>query len=211
MLKGIDVSNWQHAVDWRGHADDGIAFAFAKATEGEDFTDRCFERNWSSMREHWFVRGAYHFARPGADPVKQARHFLKAVARASSGPGGPGHGLRHGDLLALDLETHDRRSPGTVSQFARRWCAEVAKQTGMRPFIYTHYSFAHEGNCEGLGRYPLWIAAPSRPRGDPAVPRPWRSWCIHQYAHSPIDRNVFDGSRAELIRHGHRRHRTHYR
>jgi lysozyme len=210
MLKGIDVSNWQREVDWRHHVDNGVAFAFAKATEGEDYTDKWFERNWASMREHWIVRGAYHFARPGTDPIEQAKHFLRVVHRADSGPGGPGHGLRHGDLLALDLETHDREPPDRVAEFARRWCDAVTEHAGVRPFVYTYYTFAHDGNCEGLDRYPLWIAAPSRPKGDPVVPRPWRSWTIHQYSHSPIDKNVFDGSRAELTRHGRRDHH-HYR
>ena len=126
MLKGIDVSNWQREIDWHTHADRGVVFAFAKATEGEDYTDKWFERNWAEMREHWIVRGAYHFARPRQDPVEQARHFLRVVSRASSGPGGPGHGLRRGDLIALDLETGDRRHPEKVAEFARIWCAAVA-------------------------------------------------------------------------------------
>jgi lysozyme len=215
MLKGIDVSNWQREVDWESHADRGVTFAFAKATEGESYRDTWFERNWTRMREHWIVRGAYHFARPAGDPEEQARHFTNVVTRASSGPGGPGHGLRRGDLLALDLEADDECRPGTVAEFARVWCEAVTEWTGVRPFIYTYFSFADKGNCEGLDRYPLWIAAPGRPKGDPDVPGPWRDWTIHQYSHTPLDKNVFDGTRAELIRHGkrppHHRHKHAHR
>ena len=105
-----------------------------------------------------------------------------------------------GRLLATLAATR----AGTVAEFARVWCEAVTEWTGVRPFIYTYFSFADKGNCEGLDRYPLWIAAPGRPKGDPDVPGPWRDWTIHQYSHTPIDKNVFDGTRAELIRHGKR-------
>ncbi|MEV7011618.1 GH25 family lysozyme [Streptosporangium sp. NPDC051022] len=197
MLYGIDVSNWQGAVDWGDHADDGVAFAFAKATEGSTFVDRWFDRNWNGMRENWIVCGAYHFARPAGDPEEQARCFLRTVQRAG--------GLHHGDLLALDLETSDRLPAPKVARFARRWCRAVTAQAGVRPVIYTFLTFAYGGNCAGLEDYPLWIAAPGNPTGRPDVPGPWNRWTIHQYAHKPLDRNVFHGTRAELTSLGYRR------
>ena len=72
----------------------------------------------------------------------------------------------------------------------------------MRPFIYTFHSFAAAGHCAGLERYPLWIASPHSQRGRPEVPRPWQDWTIHQHANSPVDRNVFHGSRRDLTRLG---------
>ncbi|MBB4916813.1 glycoside hydrolase family 25 protein [Streptosporangium saharense] len=196
MLRGIDVSNWQGAVDWGEHADDGVAFAFAKATEGSTFTDRWFERNWTGMRENWIVCGAYHFARPTGDPEEQARRFLGTVERAG--------GLRHGDLLALDLETADRLPPRKVARFARAWCEAVTARAGVRPVIYTYLSFAYEGNCAGLEDHPLWIAAPDHPTGRPEIPDPWNRWTIHQYSHKPLDRNVFRGTRTQLTSLGYR-------
>ncbi|MGP3962572.1 glycoside hydrolase family 25 protein [Nonomuraea sp. 3N208] len=194
VLQGIDVSNWQGSVDWTGHAEAGVAFAFAKATEGGDYTDKWFTRNWNGMRETWMVSGAYHFARPKGDPIEQARHFLATIRAAG--------GLRRGDLLALDLEEDDGLRPEQVARFARRWCHFVERHGRVRPFVYTYYSFANRGNCAGLAEYPLWIAHPERPRGQPLVPRPWRDWTIHQYVNSPIDRNVFHGTRKELTKLG---------
>ncbi|MFC5835121.1 glycoside hydrolase family 25 protein [Nonomuraea insulae] len=194
MLQGIDVSNWQGTVDWSDHAEAGVAFGFAKATEGGDYTDKWFARNWNGMRESWLVCGAYHFARPKGDPIEQARHFLDVIRSAG--------GLRRGDLVALDMETNDGLRPEQVARHARRWCHHVERHGGVRPFIYTFHSFANGGNCAGLAEYPLWIASPESPRGRPAVPGPWRDWTIHQYAHSPLDRNVFHGSRHELTRLG---------
>lgn len=194
MLHGIDVSNWQGLVNWDDHADNGVAFAFAKASEGATYTDKWFDRNWQRMRENWLVCGAYHFARPEGEPADQARHFLRTIRQAG--------GLRKGDLLALDLEADDKLPPDQVAAFARRWCRMVERHTGVRPFIYTYLSFARKGNCAGLGEYPLWIASPGKPIGEPVVPAPWRGWRIHQYANSPLDRNVFHGSRQDLTRLG---------
>ncbi|WP_285774657.1 GH25 family lysozyme [Microtetraspora sp. NBRC 13810] len=190
MLHGIDVSNWQGAVDWARHARDGVAFGFAKASEGGTFTDKWFARNWAGMRENWMVCGAYHFARPDGSPAGQARHFLRVLRAAG--------GLQPGDLIALDLEADDGLPPARVAAFARRWCHIVEEFTGVRPLIYTYVNFARAGNCAGLEGHPLWIASPSSPRGDPVVPAPWQSWVIHQYANSPLDKNVFPGSRGEL-------------
>ncbi|MFC6084569.1 glycoside hydrolase family 25 protein [Sphaerisporangium aureirubrum] len=196
MLHGVDVSNWQGSVDWAEHAGDGVDFGFAKASEGTGFTDKWFARNWLAMRENWLVCGAYHFGHPKADPVDQARHFLDVVDAAG--------GLRRGDLIALDLERSGHLPPREVAAFARRWCHVISLVTGVRPLIYTFMAFARRGYCQGLGDYPLWIAAPSRPKGHPVVPPPWERWTIHQYAHGSTDRNVFRGSRAQLAELGYR-------
>ena len=73
------------------------------------------------------------------------------------------HGLKAGDLIALDLEASDGLSPARVSEYARNWCADVERATGHTPIVYTFLSFAEQGNCAGLGHYPLWIAEPSAP------------------------------------------------
>ena len=76
---GIDVSNHQGAIDWDAVAADDIDFAYIKATEGGDSTDRRFALNWRGAGEAGLDSGAYHFftlCRPGRD---QARHFLSVA------------------------------------------------------------------------------------------------------------------------------------
>src|SRR5437899_3040072 len=64
---GIDVSGHQSTVDWAGVAEAGIAFAYAKATEGTSFVDPQFPINWERMKSANILRGAYHFFRPKLD------------------------------------------------------------------------------------------------------------------------------------------------
>ena len=90
-----------------------------------------------------------------------------------------------------------------MAEYARNWCADVQQATGHTPIVYTFLSFAQQGNCAGLGHYPLWIAEPSAPAGRPVVPRPWLTWKFHQYGTTrvgtnTVDVNVFNGDTAAL-------------
>ncbi|HEX7525125.1 MAG TPA: glycoside hydrolase family 25 protein, partial [Gaiellaceae bacterium] len=103
FAKGVDVSNWQGAVDWLQVGDDGYSFMFAKATEGTTFTDITYAVNRAGVQGVGLRLGAYHFARPAgsgdaaivASAVAQADHFVD-VAQPKSGDLPP----------VLDLETN---------------------------------------------------------------------------------------------------------
>ena len=191
--EGIDLSSFQPSFDWA--AEKGrISFAFIKATEGTTIRDPDFATNWQQAKALGIVRGAYHFAHPSNGAAAESQAFLDVV-RA--------HGLTAGDLLALDLETSDGLSPARVAEYAGNWCADVHKATGHTPIVYTFLAFAQQGNCAGLGRYPLWIAEPSAPAGRPVVPEPWSTWKFHQYGTTrvgtnTVDVNVFNGDTAAL-------------
>ena len=83
-VQGIDVSHHQGAIDWAAATQDPrVRFAFIKATEGGDFVDGDFIRNWQGAQAAGLVRGAYHFftfCRPGVD---QAQNYLATVPAAS--------------------------------------------------------------------------------------------------------------------------------
>jgi GH25 family lysozyme M1 (1,4-beta-N-acetylmuramidase) len=191
--EGIDLSSYQPSFDWA--AEKGrISFAFIKATEGTRIRDPDFAVNWREAGALGIVRGAYHFGHPKNGAAADSRAFLDTV-RA--------HGLTAGDLIALDLEASDGLSPARVAEYARNWCADVQRATGHTPIVYTFLSFAEQGNCAGLGHYPLWIAEPSAPAGRPVVPRPWSTWKFHQYGTASVgtntvDVNVFNGDTAAL-------------
>jgi lysozyme len=178
VIQGIDVSDWQPSADWSG-----ALFGLARATEGATVADAAYAGHRAAMNEAGVLAGSYHVARPGGDPVAQAGHFLD---HAGTG------------LLAVDLRVSDGLPPAEVAAFARLWCEEVRRLSGIRPIIRTLRHFAAEGNCEGLGEWPLWIVAPDRPMGRPTVPPPWESWALHQYANSPVNRDVFAGPPEDL-------------
>ena len=76
---GIDVSHYQGTVDWVKVKATGITFAYAKATDGNTYTDPQFHTNWQGMRAAGILRGAYHFYETNDDPVTQANNFINAL------------------------------------------------------------------------------------------------------------------------------------
>jgi hypothetical protein len=99
-------------------------------------------------------------------------------------------GLDDGDAIALDHEVTDGHGPAAVSAWAGSVMFQLATKFARPPLLYTFRSFAAEGNCAGLGGYPLWISDPDHTAGHPTVPAPWKTYAIHQYGTSgAIDRD----------------------
>ena len=157
--KGIDVSNWNGAINWTKVAKAGYRFAFAKATEGTAYSDKTYTTNRNGSEGAGLVFGAYHFARPGgtslaavtSGAIKQANHFL-AVAGPQPGELPP----------VLDLEKTGSLSKQRLLAWTLAWLGQVTARTGVEPVVYTSPVF-WKGNlgdstaaaAVGTG---LWIA-----------------------------------------------------
>jgi len=193
-VAGIDVSDYQGAVDWPAVAAAGVRFAIAKATEDADFTAETFARNWAGIRAAGLVRGAYHFFRPLVDAQAQAEHFLATVA---SGPR---------DLPpTLDVEVRDGVDAPTFVRGMLQWLDAVRAATGRAAMIYASQSFLEElGGPREISNHPLWIV--DYERRPPIAPRGWRTYTLWQYTSTgsvtgiagPVDLDVFNGSFADL-------------
>src|SRR5687768_3711582 len=59
--QGIDVSHHQGVIEWSLLSGQGVDFAYIKASEGGDFVDPAFARNWDGAGRAGIRRGAYHF------------------------------------------------------------------------------------------------------------------------------------------------------
>ena len=77
--QGIDVSHHQGVIHWSDLPEQGVDFAYIKATEGGDHRDRLFERNWAMARQEGIARGAYHFFTLCRSGAEQAANFIAAV------------------------------------------------------------------------------------------------------------------------------------
>ncbi len=175
--QGIDVSYAQGTVTWAKVQAAGIAFAYARATQGLAIHDTEFSRNWPNIRSHGLMRGAYHFAVPGTtldDARQQAAWFAAAVKDA--GGAGPG------DLPpVLDLESNPQKlGPGPLANWALTWLAAVDEALGSRAMLYGPWSFLSSLPRGALAERELWLAFPDTA----AVPRDlpnWANWSCIQY------------------------------
>lgn len=169
LVRGIDVSRHQEVIDWPAVARAGVAFAWIKATEGGDYLDPAFRRNWTLAGAAGVRRGAYHFVywcRPAAD---QARWFVMNV------PDDP-------DALppVLDVEWNpdSRTCPITVPRAEaltemRTILAAMERATGRRPIIYAPRDFFSQIMEGALSDYPLWVRGLGRSLPEEYGNRPW--------------------------------------
>lgn len=155
MLLGIDVSNHQGIFPWHQAHNAGIEFAGMKATEGIDFWDEYFERNWAYSRNHDVRRIAYHFLNPQYSGRIQAAVFHDAVHDAGK--------LKHGDSVMLDMEDSKGVAVGEVIARAEEFVEHILHNTGVGVWIYTNFNYwvTELGNPHSdiLARCPLWAAS----------------------------------------------------
>jgi hypothetical protein len=186
LLPGVDVSsfsglpsNWQKAAGT-------ISWAAVKITElepnGTRYVNPDAAADWKWLADNKKGRIGYLFGHPSVSASETVSFFVSQITKL---------GLRDSDGVALDLEVTDGKGPAEVAAWGVQVESDLHSQLGRHPLLYTFIDFAKQGNCAGLGRYPLWIADPSSPAGSPRVPAPWSTWAIHQYQlGSTIDRDV---------------------
>lgn len=195
-VRGIDVSHYQNSINWEvlkyakinGYP---VRFIMMKATEGATISDRTFSRNFKKAKENSFIRGAYHFFIPGTDAKAQANYFISHVK------------LKKGDLPPiLDVEKSGGLSPSELREVVREWLYVVEDYYGVKPIIYTGYSFKMNYlNTDEFNDYPFWIAhyyvEELEYKGE------WDFWQYTDLGRVPgiegnVDCNVFNGSLEKL-------------
>lgn len=195
QLRGVDVSHHQKKIEWDSVATkERVDFAFVKATEGHDFVDSLFCRNWDDLRRLGIRRGAYHFFRAYGCGDEQANHFLSQVE------------MMPGDLApVLDIEILDGIEPEIMVQEAHIWLQIVEKELGVKPIIYSNQHFYERYLAGHFDDNPLWVARYSYEKPFLATGKNWDFWqfsnegCIEGIC-KKVDLNVFPGTHEMLDR-----------
>ena len=184
-VRGIDVSHHQGVIDWAKVAGDDVAFAYLKATEGGDFRDRAFARNWREARDDGIAVGAYHFftfCRPGTD---QAANFLAVVpVEADALP--PAVDLEFGGNCGRTLDG------ATMRRELDAFLAPVERAYGKLALLYVTPEFL-DAYSKQLPARALWRRSILR---KPDGAASWHVWQYHNRGRvdgiaGPVDLNVF--------------------
>ncbi len=191
---GVDVSHHQGAVDWvalAGHHN--LQFAYLKATEGGDFTDRRYAQNLEAARAAGLKVGAYHFFTFCRPVEEQVAHHLRVATPTP-------------DMLppALDVELGGNcqqvPAPQEVRARVTAWMNAVREKTGRTPLLYlTPEAWRRFYGNRDTG-WPLWL------RSVWTTPASGSGWTLWQFANrarvdgvtGPVDLNTFVGTRAAL-------------
>lgn len=149
---GIDVSHWQHQIDWSAVAGQGYSFAYENATEGTTITDVTYPINRTGANAVGIRIGAYHFARPSGTTDAAITASATAQADAFIAYAQP----RPGDLPpALDLEATGGLSAKQLTEWTQAWLDEVTARLGVKPIVYASPAFWKNA----LGDTPVFATA----------------------------------------------------
>ncbi len=191
-VHGIDISHHQSTVDWDKVAEGNFDFVYMKATEGEAFKDRQFQRNWQEATRVGLIKGAYHFfsfCKPG---IGQAQNFIATVpVEPNTLP--PVIDFEFGGNCSTPPEKQD------ILQELLIFIREIEAVYGVSPILYVTYPAYDHYLAGELTGYHIWIHDKFwSPELSDA-----RHWTFWQYAvqgrvkgiSGPVDLNVFNGTR----------------
>ena len=180
---GIDVSEYQGAVDWPAVAGDGISFAFVRVgsrgnTDGYLYVDSCFDQNIDDAAAAGLQVGTYFYSQ--AITVEEAQAEADLVISELAG--------RKLDLpVVFDYELDFGSSTRggnidreTLTQIALAFCKRI-EAAGHKTMIYGNSSDVSRFNLSELGNRTIWYA-----EYDDIVPNAQFDFAIWQYTSSGV-------------------------
>ena len=194
-VHGIDLSHWEGAADWTRLRENGVNFAWLKATEGGDRLDPQFLASRAAARAAGVPVGAYHFWYHCRPAEEQARWFIRNVPRGGLPP-------------VLDIEwtpfspTCTIRPPAeAVRREARVFLEMLTRHYGQRPLVYLAPDVWHDCEMWRLTGHEFWLRSVAGHPDDRFRNARWTFW---QYsgtglipgARGEVDLNCFAGSPA---------------
>lgn len=199
VVEGVDVSEYQGAIDWSAVRASGRRFAIARIAHAPRLDAR-FAQNWAAIRAAGMIRGAYLYFSPSHDVSTQADAIARAVGR-----------LGPGDLpVALDIERPPPGLPAPADYAARiaELAERVRRDTGRPPMIYAGaYYWRLHVQSDAFKSLHLWHPqyAPVR---CPSIAPSWTTWTFWQYSatgrvggvRGAVDLDRFNGDFSALER-----------
>ena len=177
-VKGVDISEYQGAVDFEGLSSAGIEFVYAKATEGATHADSQFAATCEQASGSRVALGAYHFFSFDSPGSAQAANFIASAAKAWDNPAI--RALRP----TVDVEWYgDKEQNPPQSEDVRRelkaFLEAVEASCGKKPLIYTGNDIYDRYLRRHFDDYDLWISCRKWPAW---VEWPQGGWTIWQYS-----------------------------
>ncbi len=196
-VHGIDVSKWQGDIDWRTAKRGGVAFAFIKATEGGDHTDKAFRQYWDGAGRAGVPRGAYHFYYFCRTAAEQARWFIRNVPKDPKAL-----------PPVLDMEWNHSSSckykptAAKIRSEMRTYLRIMRTHYGKKPLVYTTVDFYKDNNLSSMRNVEFWLRSVA---AHPKDVYPGQRWSFWQYTGTgkipgikgDTDINVFGGNPAK--------------
>lgn len=191
--QGIDVSHYQHSIDWDAVGTENLSYVYLKATEGASLVDQYYKQNVEGARKAGLSVGAYHFYRPNVSWQVQLQNMTSVVKADDQ------------DIVPMiDIEVGGGGS-NFISNL-RTFIEAVTEHYGKKPILYTYQNFYNRHFQNTFTEYDWMIA--SYKSSAPTL-KDGRSYIMWQYSASgrvsgikgDVDRSqIMDGFSLKKLR-----------
>lgn len=191
-LIGLDLSAHNGEIDFgRVKREGGVTFVYLKATEGADFRDSAFIRNFDAAREAGIDVGPYHFFRFDTEGTAQAVNLISTLnGRIIDLP------------VAIDVEEWGNPAQVPTEMIVERLEVMRARLSaaGIPSLVYTNKNGYSRFMRHRIEDADIWICSFTNPPVGAAVP--WRIWQHSHKGRIPgikgfVDLNTFNGNMAD--------------
>ena len=191
---GIDVSHHQGNIDWQKLAKSDVRFVYIKATEGGDYVDPQFQKNWEAARKAGLMVGAYHFFTRCKTGQEQAKNFLGVLPADDDAlpPVLDAEVMEACDGKAADLDPLKE---------VQAFMDAVNAKLGCKPILYVTQDFDLSYLSGNFKDASFWVRSIFMP---PLFRRAsWTFWQYHDGGRrpgisGPVDLDVFRGAIADI-------------
>ena len=195
--KGIDVSEWQEAINWRKVKNAGIKFAMIRSSLSETKVDKTFDYNITEATRVGIDVGVYHYcyALNAEEARAEARHFIETISP---------YKITYPVVLDFEDNSQVKLDKELKNEIAQVFIEEVRK-AGYYPMIYSYAKWLEDYiDMDALG-CEVWVAHWNVPR--PSYKGTYGMW---QYSSEGrvsgidvvVDLNVCFKDYAKIIREG---------
>lgn len=169
---GIDISHNQGKINWDKvkTSHHPIQFVFIRSTMGKDGKDKYFKENWEKAKANGYIRGAYHYYRPGENSTAQFNNF-SSVVKLDSADFRP----------ILDIEEESKYGEQNLRRGILNWLKMAEEKYHTKPVVYTGRAFYKRYLKGYIDDYPLWIASYSAKHKLKGI-----EWTFHQFTEKVI-------------------------
>lgn len=186
VYQGIDVSEWQGLIDYSRVKSSGIDAVYIRSSEGTNYVDPYFKRNYDMAKANGLKVGFYHYvtARNTEEAIEEAKFFVSVIG-----------GLSPDMKLAMDFEYFGELSTSEINDISRIFLETVKNESSKDVVIYSDVYNATNVFSDYLADiYPIWIADYSVE--EPVSNGKWDTWVGFQYT----DRGRVDGINGNVDR-----------
>lgn len=152
QIRGVDVSSYQKNVDFAKLKEQGMTFAYIKATEGGSHIDESFREKWTAASAAGVLAGAYHYFRYNVSGAEQAKNFISVVGDKLDG--------RLIPAVDMELSPAEAKNPPekeSVVMALKAFLAALEEKYGVKPLIYAQKDYWEKYLADDFGGYPRWV------------------------------------------------------